>query len=416
MPALSRSLRLPILPNAVRSVEQNLHVADNYYVVRHRDVFWKAAAEEPPEELFIVAAKQRLGLGVDASRSEANVLFYVIAMLAALSAAAVATRGGPSPPLGWCREVLAGGLAAAIGETIFFPIEVVKVRLQAATGKDRSQRSLVQEVRALFADFSFLAWASTPGVVAGIFRALIYHGLRLGLFPAVKRTLAALLAVGGAADVSLGAKMLIGACCGGIGAALCNPFDLVKARMAAAPQQHANSISAISAIARDEGGARALWRGYGATIARAALGSGAQLATYDQAKAQITKFLAGSAIPSSAAPSVTILLSTVVSAGAYVTAAAPMDLVKTRLMLSRGTGGKRAKVKGQEGTATQAAAAQQAVVYNGPLDCVRKSVQAEGVGVLFRGWGASFARLLPVLLLVFPLLESIRAAFGVGGF
>ena len=406
MPALSRGI---LLPNAVRSfAHQSPHVPDDlYHAVRHRDVFWKAADDMAAPEVSLVAA-------ADTSRSEATVLIYVIATLAALSAAAIATRGGPSPPLGWCREVLAGGLAAAIGETIFFPIEVVKVRLQAATGgKERSQQSsLVGEIRALFADFSLLAWASTPGVVAGIARALIYHGLRLGLFPAVKRTLAALLAVGGAADVSLGAKMLIGACCGGIGAALCNPFDLVKARMAAAPQQHANSIAAISAIARDEGGARALWRGYGATIARAALGSGAQLATYDQAKARVARFLASSALPSSAAPSVTILLATVASSAAYVTAAAPMDLVKTRLMLSRGkTAKKQASGKGQED-----ARSKQAVVYNGPWDCVRKSVQAEGVGVLFRGWGASFARLLPVLLLVFPLLESIRSAFGVGGF
>ena len=49
--------------------------------------------------------------------------------------------------------------------------------------------------------------------------------------------------------------------------------------------------------------------------------------------------------------------------------------------------------------------------HDTPLACA-----ADGVGVLFRGWGASFARLLPVLLLVFPLLERLRVAFGVGVF
>jgi len=42
--------------------------------------------------------------------------------------------------------------------------------------------------------------------------------------------------------------------------------------------------------------------------------------------------------------------------------------------------------------------------------------QDEGLAVLFRGWGASFTRLLPVLLLVMPILERLRALFGVGGF
>jgi hypothetical protein len=56
------------------------------------------------------------------------------------------------------------------------------------------------------------------------------------------------------------------------------------------------------------------------------------------------------------------------------------------------------------------------VHYAGPIDCLRKSVQADGAGVLFRGWGASFARLLPVLLLVIPLLEALRGLFGVGPF
>ena len=55
-------------------------------------------------------------------------------------------------------------------------------------------------------------------------RALIYHGLRLGLFPLIKRALGALVAAGAptsgsGASVSLAARMLIGATCGAVGAA-----------------------------------------------------------------------------------------------------------------------------------------------------------------------------------------------------
>ena len=56
------------------------------------------------------------------------------------------------------------------------------------------------------------------------------------------------------------------------------------------------------------------------------------------------------------------------------------------------------------------------VQYTGAIDCLRRSIRDEGPLVLFKGWGASFARLLPVLLIVFPLLERLRVAFGVGTF
>ena len=218
-------------------------------------------------------------------------------------------------------------------------------------------------------------------------------------------------------------------------AVLCNPFDLVKARMAAAPREHRNSLAALTSIARSEGGAGSLWRGAPATTIRAALGSGAQLATYDQAKRLVAR---STLLPSGVGWPV--LVATCASAVAYVTAAAPADVVRTRLMLSRAD----ARTRGAENGVPQ---------YAGALDCLRRSVQDEGVGVLFRGCGASLARLLPVLvsrppyslpaawraasaaprvddaarvrcscfacnsqLLVMPLLERLRLAFGVGAF
>lgn len=192
-------------------------------------------------------------------------------------------------------------------------------------------------------------------------------------------------------------------------AALCSPLDLVKARLAAAPETHPNSLAALWAIATsaEGGGANGLWRGGQATTLRAACGSAGQLATYDHVKRLVAQRLgAMSAAGASASPGVTwstltslsgalpILCATLVSAASYVTAAAPADLIKTRLMVDGSTGKK----------------------YTGPVDCLRRSIREDGPGVLFCGWGASFARLLPVLMMVFPLLEALRSAFGVGSF
>ena len=63
---------------------------------------------------------------------ESTCLGVLWAALLAVAAVAVATRGptGTTPPFAIARELLAGGLAAALGEALFFPVEVVKVCLR----------------------------------------------------------------------------------------------------------------------------------------------------------------------------------------------------------------------------------------------------------------------------------------------
>ena len=48
----------------------------------------------------------------------------------------------------------------------------------------------------------------------------------------------------------------------------------------------------------------------------------------------------------------------------------------------------------------------------GPLKILYSTVRTEGVLCLFRGWLPSYLRLGPHALICFPLLESIRHAFG----
>ena len=327
--------------------------------------------------------------------SEAACLTICWAALSACAVAAIATRARQPLPLAVWRSLLAGGLAAALGEVIFFPIEVAKVRLQRS---GVGSTSLLSELREVLLERR----VTQNGVVAGVLRALIYHGLRLGLFPPLRKALEMLLARDG--GVNLGTKVLIGASSGALGAAMCMPLDLVKARLAASPGAYPNSVSALVGIAREgsgtaDGGVHrallglaALWpRGaVAATVVRAALGSGAQLASYSFIKDTCKDWLAGTR----ASSALTVVLAVFASTAAYVTASAPADLVKTRLLVSR-----------RDGDA-----------YAGPIDCLRRSVANDGLGVLFRGWGASFVRLLPIALLVMPLLERLRILFGVGSF
>ena len=82
-----------------------------------------AAADQDP------VGRDMRGGGPFGKLEEATLLSVLWAALLAVAAVAVATRGptGTTPPFAIARELLAGGLAAALGEALFFPVEVVKV-------------------------------------------------------------------------------------------------------------------------------------------------------------------------------------------------------------------------------------------------------------------------------------------------
>ncbi len=84
---------------------------------------------------------------------------------------------------------------------------------------------------------------------------------------------------------------------------------------------------------------------------------------------------------------------------AYTTAAAPVDLVRSRLMA-------QPRASWPPGSAGGA----------GLAGLARGVVAAGGVAALWRGWAPATARLLPVVLLVFPLMEALRTLLGVGAY
>lgn len=71
-------------------------------------------------------------------------------------------------------------------------------------------------------------------------------------------------------------------------------------------------------------------------------------------------------------------------------------MIKTRLMASReaGDGRRHATI----------------------LGAASELVRAEGVAALWRGWLPATLSLMPIVAIVFPLMEWLRAAMGVGVF
>jgi solute carrier family 25 carnitine/acylcarnitine transporter 20/29 len=116
-----------------------------------------------------------------------------------------------------------------------------------------------------------------------------------------------------------------------------------------------------------EGGMRSIYRGSVATVARDGPGSAAYFAAYEVTKKALT--------PAGASPS-DLNLGAVIFAGgmagvAMWAIAIPPDVLKSRLQ-SAPTG-----------------------TYSGFMDCARKTIAADGVGALWKGFGPAMARAFP---------------------
>ncbi|WFD03656.1 carnitine transporter [Malassezia obtusa] len=126
-----------------------------------------------------------------------------------------------------------------------------------------------------------------------------------------------------------------------------------------------------------EGGLRSIFKGTGGTLARDGPGSAAYFAAYELAKRAL--------LPKDADPKNVNILSTITAGGiagmAMWAFAIPPDVVKSRYQGA------------PEGT------------YKSFLDCARKTVAADGVGALFKGFGPAMARAFPANAAVFVGVE-----------
>ena len=230
----------------------------------------------------------------------------------------------------WRREWLSASLGCAVADTIFNPLEVLKVRRQVAMGSAGASVSAVPAstialARAAIKDKGVYRGLWHPGLEATIYRAFSYTGFRIGMYPAVRDAVVETRLFGDSNSVA--ARVVAGAGTGAIGSALFNPIDVVRIRMQG-PAPYESTLVAFATIARREGVA-GLWRGWGACVARAATLSGAQLATYDTAKRRLR-----SDDPSSAFKEGPLLHFTASLASGVVaqTVTQPADTIKTLVM------------------------------------------------------------------------------------
>ncbi|KDR85354.1 hypothetical protein GALMADRAFT_234175 [Galerina marginata CBS 339.88] len=129
-----------------------------------------------------------------------------------------------------------------------------------------------------------------------------------------------------------------------------------------------------------EGGLRSIFRGTGATLLRDGPGSAAYFAAYEVTKKALT--------PAGSSPSELNLGAIIVAGGTAGVAmwaiAIPPDVLKSRIQSA------------ETGT------------YSGLLDCARKTIAADGVRALWKGFGPAMARAFPANAATFLGVEASR--------
>ncbi|KAL8054897.1 hypothetical protein ABFS82_04G021800 [Erythranthe guttata] len=271
------------------------------------------------------------------------------------------------------------GMSVAAATAVTHPLDVLKVRLQMQRIGQRGpligMGKLSMEVVKSEGPRSLYL-----GLTPALMRSVLYGGLRLGLYEPSKYVCEMAFE-----STNVLMKIASGAFSGAFATALTNPVEVLKVRLQMNTKVKSGPVQEFRKIASEEGVA-ALWKGVGPAMTRAAALTASQLATYDESKLALMKC-------TSMREGFYLHLTASIIAGAVSTViTAPIDMVKTRLMMQR-----ESKRAGN---------------YKSGFHCAYQVLLTEGPRGLYKGGFALFARLGPQTTITLILCEKLRELTG----
>ena len=290
------------------------------------------------------------------------------------------------------------GLSAMIAESITYPIDTAKTRLQLQ-GQDTDKRWVSIKYRGMTNCLGTMVReegtrAVYQGLSSALLRQAVYGTIKFGLYYSAKEALPAPSTKRTGCALNLGCAVWAGC----VSSAIATPTDVIKVRM------QSNTVQGVERgllhVGQDivtREGVRGLWRGVFPTAQRAALVAGVQLPVYDFIKAEIL----GSSVSSDLLRGSDVLIHSVASMIAGFSAAMasnPCDVIRTRLMAQR----KYLRVSVSDLPNSR-------VLYRSAGHCALHTVRTEGLSALYKGFVPSFARMGPWNVIFFVVYEKFKS-------
>jgi len=278
----------------------------------------------------------------------------------------------------------ASSVGSIIAESITYPIDTAKVRLQLQSGATGTTQyrgmldclSTVTRQEGLGGLFN--------GINPALVRQVCYSSLTLVLYEPIRDAIS-----DPTEDIPFYKRLLAAGTSGAIAITVFNPTEILKTQMQASSTGPKLSMLDVTKAVYRGDGIRGFWAGVQPNIARTFLVNAAELGTYDQAKHWLVHNvgMAEGPVAHISASGIAGFTSAVVST--------PVDVVKTRLMNQAGGASKQ---------------------YSGMMEALfhpSKSIVAnEGFTALYKGFTPIFWRKIVWCSAFFVVYERLRDVLG----
>tara|TARA_B100000405_G_scaffold156360_1_gene109189 strand:- start:9830 stop:11350 length:1521 start_codon:yes stop_codon:yes gene_type:complete len=304
------------------------------------------------------------------------------------------------------KQLFAGGLAGIVGRTAVAPLDRARTIIQ--------DMGLVRGPASSVLDKSGIVHTTKPPNAAQVCRDVLRNEGPAGLFrgnmvSALKVVPANALQFAifhkmkddflrarsdkdgaPAEQLLLEERLASGAVAGALSTAACYPLDTLKSQMAVAGGLRGSVVTAATQLFRDQGGLRAFYKGIGPTLLCDVIGSALGFTLYETFQTMYREANQGRR-PNPLEKGALGGLGACVS----LTLTMPLEVVMTRMRV-QGLG-------------------HRPVLYKNALECLRLSVQREGLKSLWLGTGAAYVKIFPQLAITYFVFELASEQLGVGG-
>ncbi|KAH3684034.1 hypothetical protein WICPIJ_005006 [Wickerhamomyces pijperi] len=268
-----------------------------------------------------------------------------------------------------------GGFGGCVACIATHPLDLAKVRLQTSIAEPKPT-VLNMSVQILKNDGVFGLYS---GLSAGLLRQCTYSLTRFGVYDFLKSNY---LTNEQKADIKY--LLPISMVSGAVGGVVGNPADIVNIRMQndtglplESKRNYKNAFDGVLRIIKEEGPSK-LFRGLNSNLVRGVLMTSSQVVSYDLIKSSLVAHFQFSEKSNSL-----FFLSSILSGLIATTICSPVDVLKTRIMNN---------------------------THHEPvLSIMRNSFRNEGPLFMFKGWLPAFVRLGPNTIIIFLVVEQLKA-------